>query len=305
MKILKSKLFSFLALYVLAFFLSFSILHALSSLKLFNQDYLLGASAIVALLISLVVNYIIFRQRTQVHSTRSKRWFHNNLSIIILGYALFLLFCMSVRKDVFFDYERAASFISIQWTIFAISIAIILVYCSSIAHDLKSRNKTENIGKGIAAVKALYRKDDFYTELCDLLTPFYFLALNLFFLTSATSWIFVESDISTLSQTVLLLSFYLSTNSLGIVFLRVAFPTVKRIKSLKDDYKITAEEINRAIDNALLEEFFLRMGDKYKDLPIDKQDEVKLKIREMLDLPAECDVEKRIDDSTGKGESTI
>lgn len=259
----------FVAVFILCALPIFTFLIALYTLKLLvSPKLLLGLPACIAFCITIAILISINRSTKTLHISKLKSWIKNREYKLELTYILFIIACFSIRSEIIFDNTSISNFITIQWMIFTVSTAIFLVYCNSIKQYLQKQiPDSESSANGLARMEHLNKRKDFYTQVGEALSPIKLLEINLLSLIVTTGAVYCAFGLNIYTQAIVVFSFYLSTNSLCMIFQQTAIPAKREIETILKKYEISVEEENSEITKAVVEEIILRLKDKIGDAP--------------------------------------
>lgn len=272
MKKILTKICIWLLLWLLCSVPMFAVLIALKTLdllRLSEMSLLLFCGLSVAVAIIIMYFGIMPSKNLSklLHPSKFKRWLERNSYNLVTGYILFILACLSVQDEVIFDSTTLNNFIVIQWMIFTVSVAVFLAYWGPIKPYLLGikPNQMED-SKGIGRINYLMDKKAFYSQIGDVLSTIRLLTINLFTLIIATTISSFLMGTNIYSQTVAIFSFYLSTNSLCMIFYGITAPISKEIKAMMKENEISEAEYSETMLKALIEEIVLQIEDKHKPL---------------------------------------
>ena len=168
-----------------------------------------------------------------------------NYAYFLLAY-LISLFCMvSLKAEIIWTLEKLEEIISLEWTIFGISITIFLVWNVLILQFLKSKKPTkENSDSLVNLMDYIRKKTAFHGEATLIFNTVYLLTINLLILIIATSLtLFSTQGVTIFNQTVVCITFYFCTNTICSLFLDILKPLNKEKTSMLKETKVTATEL--------------------------------------------------------------
>lgn len=248
----------------------FSFLVALKTLKVLHLSEIslllfCGISVAVAILIMYLGIMPSKNLSKLLHPSRFKQWLERNIHNLVIAYILFILACWSVQDGVIFDSNTFNNLIVIQWMIFTVSVAIFLSYWGPIKPYLAEiKPNQEGDKKGVERINCLMDKKEFYSQIGDVLSTIRLLTINLFVLVITTAVICLLVGVNIYTQTVAIFCFYLSTNSLCMIFYGITTPISKEIKMMMKENEVSEKEYSETMLKALIEEVVLQLENKSK-----------------------------------------
>ena len=145
-------------------------------------------------------------------------------------------------NDLFLELKEM---ISIQWTIFGISITIFLVWSFLLLKNLKS--KKPQASEELSPIKRfqyLHEKGVFYQNASASFSSITFLTINVLVLIFATGCVYVtENKVNLFNQSCVILSFYFCTNVLVEIFLDILKAIIEEKREILKDTKVSAQEV--------------------------------------------------------------
>ena len=175
--------------------------------------------------------------------TKIGNWLSANIFTLLLLYTLSNIFCCAVKSTVIWSYERIKELLSLEWTIIGISITIFLVWnVIAIEYlDNKKPQKPTN-SSPINVMRYIQSKSDFKIKY--LLNNINLLLVNVLALLFATAIVYIgTAEASVLNQNMVLLAFFLCTNTILGLFLDIFKYYFEKRKRLLADAKVTNADI--------------------------------------------------------------
>lgn len=163
----------------------------------------------------------------------------------IIFYAIILICCVSIKKELIWSYEELKEVINIQWTIFGISITVFVFWHVFTSERWKNYILAEKAeGNNLFKNKKYYeQKENNNLELSSSLISVVFLTVNLILILIATGGVYLISQKNTtLLQTLLIISFYMCTNTILGLLLDIILPLFKQKKQLYNENKLSEYE---------------------------------------------------------------
>lgn len=246
---------SFFVVFILAFFFIFSLLGVVEEFGGISAQNVMYLSGIVAFAVALITKIVCLVRRKMGGKASPKMWIPHNMAKIIVAFILFVLFCSSLKREVFLTSTEMENMLSIEWTIFGISIAIFLIWNGVVIDGIK-RNKPQKPGNHSDAdtLKYIMEKEAFFATVSIKYTTVNLLVINTMSLIVSTGCIYVlDSEWMLLRQIVLIFTFYLTTNSLILLITDILEPIFAEKKELLRNSKVSYEEVeqkNRIIEKS-------------------------------------------------------
>ena len=150
-------------------------------------------------------------------------WLSRNFPKLFIGWFLLVLALSSAKGKPAWEVNTVYDILSLQWTIWGLSLAIFLVWDGIVIAYLK-RNQPEELDptNPFQKCRFLLRKESFYRRLSPLFRALSFLTVNLFLLLFSTIQIYLKAQPdSVFTQSVLYCSFFFTTNSIAGMFLDI------------------------------------------------------------------------------------
>lgn len=273
-----------IVIFVMAFFYSFAFLNIFHKLNILSDNKLLWGSLGIAILVIIIVYVYMFINIKSNKKTRFGNWVTQNTYRFILYYVISYIFFVSFRVEVTYDVSELKNIISLCWTILSISITIFLVWNVLILQYLKKKQPQKNKNMG-SIQKYIYidQKRKFFDSASTLFSTITLLTINLFALAISTSIVhIVNVEVPVLKQNIVLLSFYLSINTIFQLFIDILVPLTEEKKLILKDMKATAEDVNlqNEIDDKLEKtEIAIKEIEKLNNIDAEQKNKI---IRELL-----------------------
>ena len=264
---------------IFSYVLIFSFFYALQ--KFVNIDFTIlfflpiGLSVFVSIFLSILV----LRRKKR---TKLSFWFSNNYPKVFLSCVILIILFMSISNKPLWNLNEIHEVLSIEWTILGLSITIFLVWHVIFISYLKKKEpKPAGDLDYIQEYDLMNKKQNFYNEVLSAKSTIILLSINLVFLILSTSLIYIsnKSD-SVITQNIVVFTFYLSTNSIIMLFFDMLQPILLAHKELRLKNKVTKDEMDVAEGNALLQTLVdtsLKTIDNMNDLSDERKRELKVK----------------------------
>ena len=238
----------FLFLFLAAFFLLFTFLYIFTRFGLLSATWTLLIALIASFVIAVTIFcYLLVRIKKQ-NVTKLSYWLALHLPKIILADIFLNIFFVSIRAELIWDYNSLKDVLTIVWTIFGLSLAIFLVWNVLIVEYVKNKEPKQPTDDSFKSkYKFLQGKMDFHQEAASIFGNVILLFVNLIAAIFATVSVYVVArDINLFSQTLVLLGFYLSTNTLVCLFLDMLRPIFESKRKILKENKVDENELRIA-----------------------------------------------------------
>lgn len=170
-----------------------------------------------------------------------------NLPRVITLYIILVIFFVSIKKELIWNYDELKDIINIQWTIFGISIAVFLFWHVFVSKhwettkDLESADNNDN--KLINKKKHYEKREDYSIDLSTCLISGVLLSINLVVILIATLGVyFIWRENTIVLQTLIIFSFYMCTNTICSLLQDVILPLFNQKKILYNKNKLSIYE---------------------------------------------------------------
>lgn len=218
----------------------------------------LGVSTIIILAFSIYIKKTIKKILT---NSKIKKWLLNNMPRIILIYLLTVICISSIETELIWNEEEIKEIISLEWTMFSISITIFLVWEVIIVQFLKQQQPhRKNHFSVLDEIKYIEEKDSFHQLAAFTFNSVYCVIINIIVLILATGTTYLsKSNVSIVNQTLVHVSFYVCTNTMILLFMDILEPINQEKEQMLEASKVTAEDLE-------LQEKTLRIIRDVKDI---------------------------------------
>lgn len=263
-------LIEFALFFILSAFLVYSILHCIQLFVPITSEVviciMLGACTLLA---SISVIYVVIRS-SRMKESRMSFWINNNTPNFAISYAMICLVIVSITNEVKWSAEEIKETVTVEWTIFGLSLTIFLVWNVIIDYLRRKQPVAAENPNFVQKYNYLKNKQSFLRELEATFSTIVLLTVNLFLLISSTGIVYLgHSTELIIKQNVVQCSFYFTTNTIIMLFLEMLKPLRLEKKELKKANAVSNEELNKARSLAFSQEVFdecLKMilaSDKY------------------------------------------
>lgn len=244
---------SLLGLFALIFISSlfFSFLYLFSFINIFAKFNLISdiLGAKIAFFLSLffsvcAVIYQIVRFNSH-KKTKFSNWIAMNYPKLILYYIISIICLGAIKSEVIFTIEELRALISLEWSIFGITITIFLVWNVIIVEYLKKKKPIcETSISPIKRMRYIEDKGSFFQSASTDFNSISLLIIDVLILTFATSSIYISSsEINLFNQNLAVIAFYFTSNTLLEFFLSILQPLKENKNEILDGTKVSQEEV--------------------------------------------------------------
>lgn len=240
--------------YAMIFLYSYTFVNMLDRFNLIDHSNCLLISSIISAVITIIIcTYIKWEIKDQ-KNTRLSSWLSQNAGKILLCYTISLIFFSSVKTVVIWAADDIRDIIIIQWSIFAISVTIFLVWNVVILQYLKNKKPTLPEGASLMQISGYIKKKElFYQDSSKMFSTVTLLTINLVALILATASAYLSVDnITIIIQNIVYFSFLLCTNTVLQLFLDILQPIKEEKRELLKGMEVTAEDVE--LSNKIQEE---------------------------------------------------
>lgn len=249
----KSKTFG---LFVLAFFVFFFFVVILVGCILICINNFIDLPGMVwfwrGLKISGIVAFVgavlMVCSTKRIKETKFSFWLGKNYPKLLIGYILVVLVLASVKAQPIWTTDTVFEILSVQWTIFGLSLTIFLVWNVIIVEFLKNKQpKESDLSSLLSKYTLAIEKKTFSQEIETTFNTVVLLTINLFLLLLSTMAIYVSAKPeSVVTQNILLCSFFFTTNSIICLFIDILMPLKKDKAEMLKNNNVTKEDIDKA-----------------------------------------------------------
>lgn len=241
-------LLNFLIFFLLIFMLLASILVCVSNYTDVTSICWLWLCAGISSVLSISASVLNMPREKKMCRTKFSLWLERHFPKLLIGYLLLIIALSSTVIEPTWDVDTVHEILSLQWTIFGLSLAIFLAWDVIIINFLKERQpKALNTGDLAEKYKLYLAKSSFLQEIESTFSTIILLSINLSLLLVSTSQIYINSQPNTaFTQNILRCSYFFSINSLVGLFWDILKPLKEeKAKMLKTNF-VTKEDIDNA-----------------------------------------------------------
>ena len=256
MKKKKSKIPVSVKLFFITFLVFlFLLLLLMSSIWQFIKDYTdisskiwVSWSAGISLAVSIIVAFSVLHSVKKIGKSKFSIWLGRNWYKLLLGYFMIIASTVSFKNQSAWSPEEIQNVLSLQWTIFGISLTIFLAWNVIIVDFFKNRQpKQISSDDLLQKSKLVMEKDSFSQEVETAFSTTILITTNLFLLLISTASIYMISESNNLlNENILRFSFFFTSNSISCLFLDILKPLTKEKETLLKDNNVTKNDIDQA-----------------------------------------------------------
>ena len=191
---------------------------------------------------------LIVRSTKRFRETKFSFWIGKNFSKLMLGYILAVLMIGSINSQPIWDADMVSEVLSLQWTIFGLSLTIFLVWNVLMVEFLKGKQPKVSDSSSLYQKYTLALEKKTYTqEIATTFNSVVLLTINLFLLLLSSTMIYIGmKPESIITQNVLLCSFFFTTNSILCLFMDILLPLKKDKKEMLKNNSVTQSDMDKA-----------------------------------------------------------
>lgn len=248
-------IFLLVFVFILLFPFFFSLLNCLQKFISIEDSFIIIFSTIASVVLSIVNVVITEISLHSLHQSKFSFWIKNNYPKVILSYLILMFVFMSISNELRWKGNEIREVLTIEWTIFEVSMMVFLVWDVFYVNYLKSKQiRTDDKMDSVKRYKALLNKQTLFSDIVSAKSSIIILTINLFLLALSSGMIYISNkQDSVLTQNIVVCTFYFSTNALVLLFIDILKPILAENKALKKANRITKEELDRAESKALLQ----------------------------------------------------
>ena len=273
LKSFRTYIIVFLFVFSLTYLLLYTGLECISRFITIPQTYIVCCASVFSVLASIVVLICLNKTAHKVKSSKLSFWLDMNYPKLLTVYIFLVIIFTSIRNVPIWTKEEIENILSIQWTIFGLSLTIFLVWNVIIVEFLrKTQPKDYNASDSIQQYQYLQQRILFSQNIEVTFSSVILLVANLFLLILSTVLVYitcVPTHIET--QNMVICSFYFTTNSIVALFIDILRPLNKDKKDLLNENVVTKEELDQAETAIIFQTFIdgikndIMNSDKYTD----------------------------------------
>lgn len=204
------------------------------------------------LMISGVVAFVgailMVRSTKRFRETKLSFWLRKNYQKLLLGYILVVLMISSINSQQIWASDIVSEVLSLQWTIFGLSLTIFLVWNVIMVEFLKTKQPKVSDSSSLYQKYTLALKKRTYAQAIEtIFSSATLLTINLFLLLLSSMRIYISMRPgSIITQNILLCSFFFTINSIACLFIDILLPLKEDKKDLLKNNSVTKSDIDMA-----------------------------------------------------------
>lgn len=191
---------------------------------------------------------LMVRSTKRFRETKLSFWIGRNYPKLLLGYVLAVLTIGSINSHSIWDADMVSEVLSLQWTIFGLSLTIFLVWNVIMVEFLKEKQPKASDSPNLYQKYTLaLEKKTYIQEIGATFNSVVLLTINLFLLLLSSSMVYISmKPESIITQNILLCSFFFTTNSIICLFMDILLPLKKDKEEMLKNNSITQSDIDKA-----------------------------------------------------------
>lgn len=274
MKVIKEVgifLVGFVLFFAASALLVYSILHCVQLFIPIKAEVvtciLLGTCTLIVCLC-----FIYLFRSSRRKESRLSFWIDNNTPNFAISYTMLCIVLISITNEATWTTEEIKDIVTVEWTIFGLSLTIFLVWNVIIDYLKRKQPVAVENPNFVQKYSYLKNKQSFLREVEATFSTIVLLSVNLFLVIASTGVAYLGNPSKTvLAQNIVQCTFYFTTNTIIMLFLGILKPLRLEKKELKKANAVSNEELNKAQSLAFIQEVFdecLKMileSDKYSD----------------------------------------
>lgn len=242
---------------IMTFYLVFSVVQCMRNFVEIELKTALLFAACIALLAAILTIIYFCNRIHRIKETRFGFWLSNNYPKLLLGYFILVFALMSITNEAVWTAEEINDVLTIEWTIFGLSLTVFLVWNVLIVEYLKKRKPVDLVNPDfVQKLQLMMDKRSYNQEVESTFTHMVYLTINLFMLLFSSSLVyFSHLPNEVLTQNIVRCTFFLSTNTIVMLFLDILKPLKDDKKSLIEDNQVSKSELDTAQVKAIIQMF--------------------------------------------------
>lgn len=202
----------------------------------------------ISAIVAFVGTVLIVRSTKQFKETKISFWLGKNYPKVLIGYTLAVLTIGSINNQAIWTADMVYEVLSLQWTIFGLSLTIFLVWNVIMVEFLKTKQPKVSDSSSLYQKYTLALKKKMYTqEINATFNSVVLLTINLILLLLSSTMIYINmKPESIITQNILLCSFFLTSNSIICLFMDILSPLKKDKEEMLKNNSITISDIDKA-----------------------------------------------------------
>lgn len=248
LKLIAFEIIVFIFSFILIEILCFNLINIFVGFKVIEADVGLYTSLFISGVFSLLIIIINVIVDCTLHSNKFFEFVYSHFAHIMLVYIFLIILTYGIKPTIIFSYETLKDLISLQWTIFAASLTIYVIWDNIVIKYLnEKRPKRSEDNCPIEFTKYIESKSSFYFHASNTFNTIFMLRANSISLIIATivSYL-VNEEVTLLNQALVIISFGFCTNTLISLLGDIIGISKEKQKQILKDSKVTKEEKDKA-----------------------------------------------------------
>lgn len=202
----------------------------------------------ISAVVAFVGAVLIVRSTKHFKETKLSFWLGKNFSKLLMAYILVVLTTGSINSQPIWSVDMVSEVLSLQWTIFGLSLTIFLVWNVIMVEFLKAKQPKVSDSSSLYQKYTLALEKKTYTQEIDTtFNSVVLLTINLFLLLLSSVMIYISmKPESIITQNILLCSFFFTTNSIISLFIDILAPLKKDKEEMLKNNSVTISDIDNA-----------------------------------------------------------
>lgn len=288
-------LFSFLFGFIIAFIFVFSLLWCIN--KFVNIDLYLQfiISTGISFLLSVINIVLLDLNIKRIFVSKFVFAIKKNYPKLILIYFILIFLFATITNKTIWKAKEISDVLSVEWTIFGFSLMIFLVWDVLFLKFLKNKQPVKLEKQDfIQEYDWVKEKFSYYTEVETEFLTVILLVINLLLLIFSSSSVYItHKPEGIITQNIVILTFYFSTNTILSLFLDIIKPLWEEKTRLKKENELTKEEFDSAQGNAIFQMVVNDVTERIDSTEgLSEEEKIKVKIKFLESLKETIEEEK-------------
>lgn len=278
-------------IFVLLFIFLFGLLCCLNKFIPVDDSLILLLPFWLSLLLS-IINFMVIRLSShKIYQSKISFWLKNNSPKLFLAFIVIIILFFSITNKTIWDNNEIRDVLSVEWTIFSLSISIFLVWNVIYTGYIKKKQpKIETDMDFVQKLEMLYQKQTVFKELVSARSSIIILSINLVLLLISSGMVFViHKPDSIITQNIVICTFSFSTNTIIMLFIDILKPILEENKALTKDNLVIKEEVEVIESKVYIQSLKERVTKIIDDLSPNDKEEAETIIKEIDGIDEKLD----------------